>query len=348
MIQTKIPTTIITGFLGSGKTSLLAHLLRHSGGRRIALLINEFGSLGMDEAIVKSQCDDNCKPQQVIELANGCICCTVADDFLPAMKKILDGDKQIDHIIIETSGLALPKPLLKAFQWHEIAPRVTVAGVVAVLDGPAILTGKFQDAPPAKQGQKPQKIDHHNELAELFEDQLLSADLVLLNKCDLLSGDERKKIVDDLRSGKLEGLRPAAKIIETENAVIDPALILGMAQAVENDLANRKSHHEDEGEEEHGHDEFASFVVSFGAVADGEKLAQRIQALLADHDILRIKGMVVRRDKKFLEIWQVAGPRIERYFSMTDSAGRESQLVVIGLKGIDEELIAAELRAAAM
>ncbi|MDI9314094.1 MAG: cobalamin biosynthesis protein CobW [Hydrotalea sp.] len=347
-MQAKIPTTIITGFLGSGKTSLLAHVLKHSGGRRIALLINEFGSLGMDEAIVKSKCDDNCKPQEVIELANGCICCTVADDFLPAMKKILASDKKIDHIIIETSGLALPKPLLQAFQWHEIAPLVTVDGVVAVLDGPAILTGKFQDAAPSTEAQQSQKIDHENEIAELFEDQLLSADLVLLNKCDLLSPAERKQIIADLRSGKLEGLRPAAKIIETENAVVDPAVILGMAQAVENDLANRKSHHDGAGAEEHGHDEFATFIVPFGVVADEKKLEQRILSLLRDHDILRIKGMVARPGKKFLEIWQVAGPRIERYFSMTESQGEESQLVVIGLKGLDAQLIAKELQAAAL
>ncbi len=353
MLREKIPATVITGFLGSGKTTLLAHLLKNSGGQRIAVLINEFGSLGMDEAIVQNQCDDACKPQEIIELANGCICCTVADDFLPAMQKILDNAdseaKPIDHIIIETSGLALPKPLLKAFQWHDIAPRVTVNGVVAVVDGPAILSGRFQDVPAANREKPVPAPEHDNELAELFEDQLLCADIVLLNKCDIMSAAERKKIIEDMRSGKIEGLRPAAKIIETTHGVVDPRVVLGMGQAVEMDLDNRKSHHDDE--EEHGHDEFATFIVTFGEVEDEKKLEKIIQQLLQDHDILRMKGLITRRGKPRQEIWQVAGPRIEHYFQQgiknNDGPPKESQLVVIGLKGLDEKTITQALQSAA-
>ncbi|MGI9462015.1 MAG: cobalamin biosynthesis protein CobW [Alphaproteobacteria bacterium] len=349
ILAQKIPVTVITGFLGSGKTSLMAHLLKHSGGKRIAVLINEFGSLGMDEAIVKSQCNDGCKPEEIIELANGCICCTVADDFLPAMKKILDGDKKIDHILIETSGLALPKPLLKAFQWHDISPRVTVNGVVAVLDGPAIVRGLFQAIPQTPLNlpkNQEQKIDHENEMAELFEDQLLSADVVLLNKSDLLLADDKKNIIADLRSGKIAGLRPAAKIIETNHGSIHPNLLLGLDYKVENDLVNRKSHHDSMGEEEHGHDEFTSFVVSLGVVDDEKKLEEKILMLLQDYNILRLKGLVARAGKLYKEIWQVAGPRIERYFSTIEKNNHQSQLVVIGLKGLDEKTIATELRSA--
>ncbi len=184
----KLPATVITGFLGAGKTSMVRHLLETANGKRLALIINEFGDLGVDGEVLKSCGIEGCAEDDVVELANGCICCTVADDFVPTMEALLARPEPPDHIVIETSGLALPKPLVKAFTWPEIRTRVTVDGVIAVIDGEAVAAGRFASDPEAVDAERraDQALDHDSPLEELFEDQLACADLVVLNKTDLL------------------------------------------------------------------------------------------------------------------------------------------------------------------
>ena len=192
MQDQKIPATVITGFLGAGKTSLIRHALGAANGRRIALIINEFGDLGIDQEVLQSCGDEACDETDIVELANGCICCTVADDFVPAIEALLAREPAPEHILIETSGLALPKPLVAAFNWPEIRTRLTVDGVVAVVDGPALAEGRFADDEDALQAQREadDALDHESPLAEVFEDQIGCADMVILNKTDLL-GRER-------------------------------------------------------------------------------------------------------------------------------------------------------------
>ena len=131
----RIPATIITGFLGAGKTTLIRHVLAGANGRRLALIINEFGDVGIDGEILKGCGNEACPEENVVELANGCLCCTVADAFVPALDALLARTPKVEHIVIETSGLALPKPLVQAFHWPAIKSRVTVDGVVVVVDG---------------------------------------------------------------------------------------------------------------------------------------------------------------------------------------------------------------------
>ena len=215
----KIPATVITGFLGAGKTTLIRHLLQNAGGRRIALVINEFGDLGVDREVINGCAIEGCAEDDVVELANGCICCTVADDFLPTMEMLLDRPEPPDHIVIETSGLALPKPLVKAFTWPEIRARVTVDGVIAVVDAPAVAAGTFAHDPNAvaEQREADDNLDHHSPLEEVFEDQLLAADMVLLNKADLVDADAMagvRKVVES-------ELPRAVKIVETRHGTLD-------------------------------------------------------------------------------------------------------------------------------
>src|SRR6185295_12950417 len=141
----KIRATIITGFLGAGKTTLIRHVLANAGGRRIALIVNEFGDVGIDGDILRSCGLGSCTDEDIIELANGCICCTVADDFIPTMSKLLARAEPPEHIVIETSGLALPQPLVRAFNWPEISTRVSVDGVITVVDALALANGRFAD-----------------------------------------------------------------------------------------------------------------------------------------------------------------------------------------------------------
>ena len=328
----KVPATIVTGFLGAGKTTLVRHLLENAGGRRIALIINEFGTLGVDGGLLARCGIAGCSDDDVIELANGCLCCTVADEFLPAMQKLLERENPPDHIVIETSGLALPKPLVKAFQWPEIRSRVTVDGVVAVVDAAALAAGRFAIDPVAALAP-----DHDNPIEEVFTDQLLCADLVLVNKSDLVDGAVLAKVTGELR----DQVRLGIKVIQTTRGMIDPLVLLGLSAAAEDDLAARPSHHDLE--EGHDHDDFESFAIALPVVSDPEALEVRLLEAIAAHDILRLKGFLAVEGKAARHVVQAVGTRMERYFDRPWRADevRDSRLVVIGCKGLDRAGITA-------
>jgi len=337
----KLPATIVTGFLGAGKTSLIRHLLQHAQGRRIALVINEFGELGIDREILLGCGVSSCRDEDVIELANGCLCCTVAEDFLPTIERLLARSEPPEHMVIETSGLALPKPLVQAFAWPEVKARATVDGVVAVIDAAALAEGKFADDPAALAAQRAADpaLDHDNPLEEVFGDQLASADLVLLNKTDLLAPAALDAVETALRGR----LRPAVKLLRSQGGAVPPGLLLGLAAAAEEDLANRPSHHDLDGA--HDHEDFESFVVARGPVADPEHFLHRIGAVLAAHDVLRLKGFLDIPGKEFRQVVQAVGARLQHYFDRPWRAGerRATRLVVIGRKGLDRTAIAAAL-----
>jgi len=334
----KIPATVITGFLGAGKTSLIRHLVENNQGKRLAFLINEFGDLGIDRELLLGCGIEGCDEDDVVELANGCICCTVADDFLPAMETLLNREIPPDHILIETSGLALPKPLVKAFNWPEVRSRVTVDGVVTVVDAAAVADGRFATDPEAVQAAREADpaLDHDDPLEEVFEDQLSCADIVVLNKCDLLEpgafGPVRDKIAAQLRDG--------TKIVRSANAKLDPAALLGLGSASEDNLDARPSHH-DGADDDHDHDDFESFVIGFGPVDDAEAFDARLTAAVRDHNILRIKGFLNRPGRERREAIQGVGPRLHRYFDRDwrSDETRQSQIVVIGFAGLDRPAI---------
>jgi cobalamin biosynthesis protein CobW len=342
MSLAKVPCTIVTGFLGAGKTTLVRHVLENAGGRRLAVIVNEFGDVGIDGEILKNCGVESCTEDRIVELANGCICCTVADDFVPALNSLLDMPEPPEHIVIETSGLALPKPLVKAFNWPEIASRVTVDGVVAVVDGAAVAAGRFADDPEAlaKQRAEDESLDHDNPLEEVFEDQLLCADLVVLNKADLMSAAERRDVVDQI--GKT--VPKQVKVVEVENGKVAVPVLLGMAAAAENDLASRPSHHELEGED-HDHDDFDTFIVDIPPQASPQALVERIARATEAHDILRVKGFADIAGKPMRLLVQGVGARIQHQFDRQwrKDEARQGRLVVIGEKGFDRDAIRALL-----
>lgn len=334
----KIPATVITGFLGAGKTSLIRHLVENNQGQRLAFLINEFGDLGIDRELLLGCGIDGCDEDDVVELANGCICCTVADDFLPAMELLLNRETPPDHILIETSGLALPKPLVKAFNWPEVRSRVTVDGVVTVVDAAAVADGRFATDPEAVQAAREADpaLDHDDPLEEVFEDQLSCADIVVLNKCDLLEPGA----FDTVRVEIAAQLRDGTKIVRSSNATLDPAALLGLGSASEDDLDARPSHH-DGADDDHDHDDFESFVIGFGPVDDADAFDARLTAAVRDHNILRIKGFLDRPGRERREAIQGVGPRLHRYFDRDwrSDETRQSQIVVIGFAGLDRPAI---------
>lgn len=343
--MSKIPCTVITGFLGAGKTTLVRHVLAHAGGRRIAILVNEFGSLGIDGEVLRSCGIPGCEDADIVELANGCLCCTVADEFLPAMQALLDRPNPPEHILIETSGLALPKPLLKAFGWPGIRSRVTVDGVIAVVDGPAVAAGRFADDPAAVEAQRAadDSLDHDNPLMEVYGDQVNAADLVILNKADLLDADALAALRAEIAASLP---RPAALVIATEGRV-DLSILLGLGAAAEDDLASRPSCH-DAVDGEHEHDDFDSFVVGVAETADPDALLRRLAAVAGKHDVLRIKGFVPVAGRPMRLAVQGVGTRFRQHFDRAWAPGetREGHLVVIGQTGMDRAAITSALLAA--
>jgi len=333
----RVPATVVTGFLGAGKTTLVRHLLANANGRRIALIVNEFGDEGVDGSLLEA-CDlPGCGPEDIVELANGCLCCTVADEFLPTMEKLLDRDSPPEHIVIETSGLALPKPLVKAFDWPTMRPRVTVDGVVVVVDGPAFAAGRFASSP-----EEMVKPDHDNPIEETFVEQLGCADLVLLNKADLIEPASLARIEAELRAK----LRPGVQLVTTRHGAVDARLLLGLEAAAEDDLSARPSLHDSA--TDHDHDDFDSLAVPLAPVADPAHAVARLGQVLATHDILRLKGFLAVAGKELRHVVQAVGPRVSGYYDRPWNAGeaRTGRLVVIGRKGFDRAAVASAISAA--
>ena len=333
----RIPATIITGFLGAGKTTLLRHLLETARGKRLAIIVNEFGSVGVDGEVLRSCGIESCPEENIVELSNGCLCCTVAEDFIPTMQALIDRDTPPEHILIETSGLALPKPLVKAFDWPSIRSRLTVDGVIAVVDAPAVAEGRFADDPKAVARQRAEdpSVDHDNPLAEVYEDQLMAADLIVLNKTDLISSDAGERLKRDV----LAIVPRAVKVIAAQEGRVDADVLLGLGAAAEDDLAARPSHHD--GEEDHEHDDFASVVIDLPEISDIDALVASVQRLSREQNVLRVKGYIAVAGKPMRLLLQAVGERVRHQFDKPWGAAlRQSKLVVIGEHGdIDEAAI---------
>jgi cobalamin biosynthesis protein CobW len=322
----KIPVTVITGFLGSGKTTLIRHLMSNAGGRKLAVLVNEFGTVGVDGEILKSCAIEDCPAENIVELANGCICCTVADDFIPTIEALMDLPTRPDHILIETSGLALPKPLLKAFDWPAIRSRITVDGVIALADAEAVAAGRFAADEGAVDAQRraDESLDHETPLSEVFEDQISCADIVLMSKADLAgeTGLDRARQVIAAESPRVVPILPMSE------GVIDPNVVLGLKAAAEDDLAARPSHHD--GADDHEHDDFETVVIPMPEVADPATLVAAIERLATEQQILRVKGYVAVSGKPMRMLVQAVGARVRHQYDRPwGETPRQGHLVVI-------------------
>jgi cobalamin biosynthesis protein CobW len=355
----KIPATVVTGFLGAGKTTLIRHMLQNAQGKRIALLINEFGDLGVDGDILKGCGDEVCSKDDIVELSNGCICCTVADDFIPTMEQLLARDPKPDHIVIETSGLALPQPLVRAFNWPGISTKVTVDGVITVVDGRAVTDGQFAHNIAAVDPQRAQdeNLDHETPLSELFEDQIACADMIVVNKADLLSEEEATALTTKLKTESRAGVQ----VVKASMGALPVDVLLGQGVGSESDLDARHEihhhhhdhddddHHDDDHhhhEHEHGHDEFESFIVARGEIADAAAFTKQVTDTIKAHNILRLKGFVAVTGKPMRQTLQAVGPRVDTYFDQPfGDAPRETRLVVIGEAGLDQAAITKALQA---
>lgn len=352
----KIPATIVTGFLGSGKTTLLSNVLKQAAGKRIAVIVNEFGELDIDADLLRScplDCDDESASlaqgeNGIYELANGCICCTVEEEFLPVMQQLVERRDDIDHILIETSGLALPKPLVKAFNWPEIKQHFTVDAVITVIDGPAVAAGRFANDQELVQAQRmaDESLDHDPSLKELLEDQLSAADIVVVSKNDLLDEAARDR-VKAVVEGKVS---EAVKTTYTSHGEARLDLLMGIEAATEdkiNHIHNHHDHHHSHGEHhDHAHDHFDSFVVTLGEVNE-DKIKDILAALITTQNIYRAKGFAALPGMPMRQVLQAVGRRLDVHFDRlwTVDETRATSLVFIG-KGLVEADIKAALQKA--
>lgn len=330
--------------MGAGKTSLLRHLATHAAGRRLAFIVNEFGELGIDRELLLGCGIAGCSEADIVELANGCICCTVADDFLPTMRRLLDRPDPPEHIVIETSGLALPKPLVKAMGWPDVRTRATVDGVLAVVDAEAVAAGTFAADPAAMAAQRAADpaLEHESPLEEVFQEQALCADLLILNKADRIGAGGRAAIEGFVR----DRARHGAGLVWTDHGRLDPGVALGLGVAAEDDLAARRSPHEAEGDT-HDHDDFTSFAVPLAPVVDPARLAARLSEAARRFGLLRAKGFAAVPGRPSRLVVQAVGDRVSTWFDRPWRADepRAGRLVVIGLRGVGREAVTRALAA---
>lgn len=328
----KIPVTVITGFLGAGKTTLVRHLLQNNEGRKIAVVVNEFGEVGIDGELLRScqVCDEEDTPQNnIVELNNGCLCCTVQEEFYPTMQALLKRRDQIDAILIETSGLALPKPLVQAFRWPEIRNSATVDGVVTVVDAQALSAGTLVGDLAALEAQRQAdpNLEHETPIEELFEDQLACADLVLLTKTDLLDQSDLTQVESWLKQEVPTGV----KIVSCHQGEIESHVLLGFNAAVEDNLEHRPSHHDHE--EEHDHDDGINSVqLTLDQSFDPKKLTEKLSQLVQQQEIYRIKGFVDVPNKPMRMVLQGVGNRFDSFYDRLwlEDEPRQTRLVFIG------------------
>ena len=270
--QTRLPVTVVTGFLGAGKSTLLRQLLLSSG-LRLAVLVNEFGEVGIDAELIRSCgfCPEEELDGRVVELANGCLCCTVQDEFLPTMQLLLQRADQLDGIVVETSGLALPEPLVQAFRWPEIRTRTRVTGVVTVVDGEALAQGHVVGDPAAIEAQRlaDPSLDHLSAIEELFDDQLVAADLVLISRADCLEAGQIAALQGQLAAK----LRPGVTVLPMARGQVPAALLLGL------DRNQGDTGHGDHGHGGHGHGDHAHPPEA------GHDLDHDVQGHHPDHDV---------------------------------------------------------------
>lgn len=327
----KIPITIVTGFLGVGKTTLVHNMLKNANGKRIAVLVNEFGEVDVDgQLIASSECgEQGCN---LVQLPNGCICCTVQEEFLPSMLQLLERKEEIDHIVIETSGLSMPKPLVKAVNWPDLKPHITIDAVITVVDAVGIATGEICDRERVQaQRLADDSLDHETPIEELFLDQLVCADLVLVSKRDLVD-DQKFEEIEKLIAAKA---RPNIKIIPVENGELDNTLLLGIEASAEDDVDNRHSIHEEHhksGNHHHHNDDIKTVLLEYSETSDIKALVKDLKKLVEDHEIYRIKGFVNIPNKPMRMVLQGVGSRFDYYFERPwgENEERKTSLVVIG------------------
>merc|ERR1719401_822516 len=277
----KVPVSVLTGFLGSGKTTLLNHILEANHGKRIAVIENEFGEVGIDDKLVKG--GSMAEEENIVEMNNGCICCTVRGDLIAGLKKLIKNSKKskklLDGVMIETTGLADPAPVAQTFFADDfVQQHMRLDGILTLVDAKHIIQ-HLED-------EKPEGVE--NEAVE----QIAFADRILLNKCDLVDGEA--ELVDVEK--RIRAINESVPIKRTTNSEVDMDFILGihgfsLDKIIEMDDAFLEDSHD------HQHD---SRVSSVGIDIEGEVVQQKLNEWIGW--LLKEKGVDLFRSKGVLAV----------------------------------------------
>jgi cobalamin biosynthesis protein CobW len=312
-MPSRLPVTVVTGFLGAGKTSLLRHLLLNSG-QRLAVIVNEFGDVGIDGELLAhcGFCPEDELAGRLVELTNGCLCCTVQDEFLPTMERLLERADQLDGLVVETSGLALPEPLVAAFQWPQVRTRTRVHAVVTVVDGEALSAGHMvgDEAAVESQRQADPSLEHLSALEELFDEQLEVADLVAVSRADIVPADALEAVIQAVRAK----VRPGIPVLPMVRGGLPADLLLGRALG---DPGQQGLGTAEEGETEdhdHAHVAMDSIVIRRWGSIGRTQVEQTLLEMLGQQPILRLKGRLQESGKRLTLQIQAVGPRLECWY----------------------------------
>ncbi len=333
-MKKKIPVIVVSGFLGSGKTTFLRYLLKQSN-KKFGLIINEFGDVGIDGDLIKS-CDrcDETEEECVIELNNGCICCSVQDDFVPSIKALLEFNPTIESIIIETSGLALPIPLIQALNWPEIRSSIYLDVVVCIVNGESMINGlPINDLNKiTKQYNDIDRIDHNVPIEELFEEQLEVSDIVLVSRSDILNDDQFDFVKNKIKAS----LNSSAPVLKSKNGKIDLNYLF--------DFKFKKDTYKEFLTEEHDHNhiELVSDSIKLNYFLEKNDFENEMPKILDELNILRIKGRIWIPNKSLPLQIQIVGKKINTWFEEApkncwrpkDNAGLELVIISFDEKSI--------------
>ena len=305
----RIPVIVVSGFLGSGKTTFLKYLIEKTN-KRFGLLINEFGDIGIDGDLLKNcrSCNGN-SSESIIELNNGCVCCTVQDDFIPSIQTLLKTNIDLDAIIIETSGLALPIPLLKALNWPEIRASIYLDCVISTVNGESMIKGSpINDLFAIDNQYKDTKIiDHFTSVEELFKNQLEVSDIVLISRSDLITSKEFDLIKDTIKD-KLNNNVP---ILKSFNGETNLGFVLNTSINKNRYQGFLTSKHD------HTHAQIFSHFINSDYFLEKKQFEVEMNQILNDIEILRIKGRVWIPNKKIPLQVQIVGKKVNTWFEKT-------------------------------